>query len=130
MGYQWDEVHDEAEILEHSISDRLLDAIDARLGRPAHDPHGDPIPAADGSVARDPAMLLSAAAPGYSGRVLRISDRDPAVLRDLAADSIGPGSALTVVEPSGTAARLIVRLPDGQIRRLSPAAAELIWVST
>ena len=52
MGYAWDEVHDEAEILEHAISDRLLEAIDARLGRPARDPHGDPIPAADGTLHR------------------------------------------------------------------------------
>lgn len=129
MGYHWDEVHEEAEILEHSISDRLLDAMDARLGHPAHDPHGDPIPAADGSIAREPAILLAAADVGYSGRVLRISDRDSAILRDLAADSIGPGSALSVVETPGATARLTVRLPNGQIRQLSSAAAELIWVS-
>ncbi|TFD48184.1 metal-dependent transcriptional regulator [Cryobacterium frigoriphilum] len=129
MGYHWDEVHEEAEILEHSISDRLLDAMDARLDRPAHDPHGDPIPAADGSVAREPAILLAQATAGHSGRVLRISDRDSAILRDLAADSIGPGSALTVIEPPGTTNLLCVRLPDGQIRQLSPAAAGLIWVS-
>lgn len=129
MGFHWDEVHEEAEILEHSISDRLLDAMDVRLGRPTQDPHGDPIPAADGSIAREPAILLAQATAGHSGRVLRISDRDSAILRDLAADSIGPGSALTVVEPPGATALLAVRLPDGRIRQLSSAAAELIWVS-
>jgi DtxR family Mn-dependent transcriptional regulator len=123
MGYDWDQVHDEAEVLEHSISDRLLEAINARLGFPASDPHGDPIPDADGSADRVPAMLLADAAPGHSGAVLRISDRDPAMLRDLAAESIGPGTPLTVVEP------LAVRLPSGRIRRLAPATAASIWIT-
>ena len=123
MGYDWDQVHDEAEILEHSISERLLDAINTRLGFPAADPHGDPIPDADGRVARAPAVLLTDAAPGRSGAVLRISDHDPAILRDLAAEAIGPGTPLTVVEP------LAVRLPSGRIRRLAPAAAASIWIT-
>ena len=50
LGYSWDEVHDEAEVLEHAVSDRMLDRIDAKLGHPTRDPHGDPIPAADGQV--------------------------------------------------------------------------------
>src|SRR5438270_9782934 len=50
LGYSWDEVHDEAEILEHAVSDRMLDRIDAKLGHPTRDPHGDPIPAANGQV--------------------------------------------------------------------------------
>ena len=94
MGYTWDEVHDEAEVLEHALSDRLLEAIDARLGRPVRDPHGDAIPAADGTLAREPAVLLDEAATGHAGRVIRISDRDPAVLRELDEAAIGPGSEL------------------------------------
>jgi DtxR family Mn-dependent transcriptional regulator len=123
MGYDWDQVHDEAEILEHALSDRLLAAIDLRLGHPAADPHGDPIPAADGTLTRAPAVLLSQAAPGHGGSVLRVSDRDPAILRDLAVDRIGPGTRLTVVEP------LTVRLPSGDLRRLSVATADSIWLS-
>ena len=123
MGYNWDEVHDEAEILEHTISDRLLEAIDARLGHPPRDPHGDPIPAADGVVLQVPALLLADAPAGHTGVVLRISDRDPAMLRSLAADSVGPGIRLTVVRP------LTVLLPDGRTRALSPAAGESIWLS-
>lgn len=123
MGYHWDQVHDEAEVLEHSISDRLLEAMDARLGFPTHDPHGDPIPAADGTVLRQPAILLAEAAPGHAGTVLRVSDRDAGVLRDLAADSIGPGSSVTVVEP------LALLLPDGQVHPLTHSAAGLIWIS-
>lgn len=79
--YSWDEVHDEAEILEHALSDRLLDAIDDELGRPDRDPHGDPIPTPDGTVHRPAATLLADAPAG--GRVVRISDRDPVLLRDL-----------------------------------------------
>jgi DtxR family transcriptional regulator, Mn-dependent transcriptional regulator len=123
MGYDWDEVHDEAEVLEHAISERLLEAISERLGNPAIDPHGDPIPAADGTVARVPAVLLADAAAGHAGTVLRISDRDPAVLRSLAEDSIVPGTELTVVEP------LAVRVAGHGIRRLQPDAAASVWLT-
>ena len=123
MGYDWDQVHDEAEILEHSISDRLLEAINARLGFPAHDPHGDPIPAADGTVLRPRALLLVDATVGHRARVLRVSDRDPVVLRALAADLIGPGTAFTLATP------LTIVLADGQSRLITPAAAASIWVT-
>lgn len=123
MGYDWDEVHAEAEVLEHSVSDRLLDAIDARLGFPPHDPHGDPIPANDGSVARAPAVLLAEATPGHRGTVLRISDRDGEILRDLAADGVGPGVTLTVVQP------LAVTVDGGGTVELSAAAAQSIWLT-
>ena len=86
FGYRWDEVHDEAEVLEHAMSDRLLDAIDEELGRPARDPHGDPIPAADGTLVLPEVVVLAEAASG--GRVVRISDRDPLLLRHLAAEGI------------------------------------------
>jgi len=123
MGYAWDEVHDEAEVLEHSISDRLLEAINARLGFPASDPHGDPIPLADGTVARAPAVLLTEAAVGSRGTVLRISDRDPAVLRELAANLIGPGTSFTLAAP------LTIELADGRSLSVTPAAATAIWVT-
>ena len=84
MGYGWHEVHDEAEVLEHTISDRLLERIDERLGHPTADPHGDPIPAADGSVPRRPARLLAEAAAGDVAKIVRISDRDPRLLLLLA----------------------------------------------
>ncbi|GHD51947.1 metal-dependent transcriptional regulator [Mycetocola manganoxydans] len=123
MGYRWDEVHDEAEVLEHSISDRLVEAIDARLSYPTRDPHGDLIPSADGVVAPVSALLLADATRGDTGTVLRISDRDPAMLRDLAAASIVPETGLTVIGPR------IVRLPSGEVRTLTPAMAESIWIA-
>ena len=88
-GYGWDEVHDEAEVLEHTMSDRLLEAIDVQLGRPARDPHGDPIPTRDGAVEIPDAVLLSTLDAGSRGLVARISDRDAAVLRELAAAGVG-----------------------------------------
>jgi DtxR family Mn-dependent transcriptional regulator len=94
FGYGWDEVHDEAEILEHTLSDRLLDAIDEQLGRPTLDPHGDPIPATDLSMPPFSGMLASRLESGAPGRVVRISDHDPAVLRALAIAEIGLGSTV------------------------------------
>ena len=104
FGYGWDEVHDEAEVLEHALSGRLLDAIDARLGYPTADPHGDPIPAADGSVPALDGVLASTLRPGERGRVLRISDRKADVLRLLAADGIGVGSVVEAAQLSDAVA--------------------------
>ena len=81
LGYGWDEVHDEAEVLEHAVSDRLIARIDAKLGFPQRDPHGDPIPAPDGQVPTPPARQLWACADGETGTVARISDNDPEMLR-------------------------------------------------
>lgn len=94
FGYRWDEVHDEAEVLEHALSDRLLDAIDAQLGRPVADPHGDPIPTADLVLPARPGVPAATLAAGDAARVVRISDRDPDVLRGLAAAGIGVGSVV------------------------------------
>ena len=88
LGFEWDEVHAEAEVLEHAVSDRLLDRLDAALGRPVRDPHGDPIPRADGILVEPSLRPVEALATGESGVVARILD-DPAILRDLAAAGIG-----------------------------------------
>jgi DtxR family transcriptional regulator, Mn-dependent transcriptional regulator len=122
FGYAWDEVHDEAEILEHAISDRLLEGIDERLGRPQHDPHGDAIPDAAGHVDREPFVLLSAAVPGHAGRVLRVSDRDPALLRAVEAAGVAVGAAVTVTDAA------TLRL-DGNEVPLPAAAADAVWLT-
>ncbi|MEN2738813.1 metal-dependent transcriptional regulator [Microbacterium sp. X-17] len=96
FGYAWDEVHNEAEILEHAISDRLLEGIDARLGRPRFDPHGDAIPDAAGRVERVPYVRLREADPGHRGRVVRVSDRDPSLLRLLDDGGITVGADVVV----------------------------------
>src|SRR5947207_5885008 len=76
MGMRWDEVHDEAEQLEHVVSDRLIDRIDEMLGQPTHDPHGDPIPDADGSIAPLPIDNLLTCPMGTVLKVTRITDQD------------------------------------------------------
>jgi DtxR family Mn-dependent transcriptional regulator len=96
FGYAWDEVHDEAEVLEHTISDRLLGKIDERLGHPRFDPHGDAIPDADGHIDREEFVLLRSAIPHHEGRVLRVSDRDPALLRALENIGLTVGRIVTV----------------------------------
>lgn len=121
-GYAWDEVHDEAEVLEHAVSDRLLEGIDERLGRPRFDPHGDAIPDADGNVDREPFVLLAAAPVGHSGRVLRVSDRDPELLRAVESAGVEVGAEVTVADAATVRiSGAPVALPDG--------AAEAIWLS-
>jgi DtxR family Mn-dependent transcriptional regulator len=127
MGYGWDEVHDEAEILEHAISDRLLEAIDVRLGRPVRDPHGDAIPSAAGSLEPRQAMLLADAVAGHEGAVVRISDRDPAVLRALDHAGIGLDTVLTVTDAA--AASVSVAVAGRATHTIPRAAAEAIWVT-
>ena len=105
-GYNWDEVHDEAEVLEHALSDRLLDAIDAQLGRPRHDPHGGAIPAADGTVPREPFVLLANAPDGHEGRVIRVSDRDPALLRAIDDSGLQVGDTVVVISTAQDATAL------------------------
>ncbi|MGB4779333.1 metal-dependent transcriptional regulator, partial [Microbacterium sp.] len=114
FGYAWDEVHDEAEVLEHTISDRLLAGIDDRLGHPRFDPHGDAIPDADGAVHRVPFVLLATAHLGHVGRVLRVSDRDPGLLRALSAHGIDVGHTLVVT------GRDAVRVDGGATVELPP----------
>ena len=85
LGYTWDEVHDEAEVLEHAVSDRFVDALDELLGHPWRDPHGDPVPAPDGRVRTVRGIPASDLCEGERGRVVRVDDDDPAALRACAA---------------------------------------------
>lgn len=129
-GYSWDEVHDEAEVLEHALSDRLLDAIDAQLGYPRRDPHGDAIPAADGTVDQPEATLLRDAVEGSTVRVVRISDRDPMLLRHLEAEAVSVDVELAVLGRKPFGGSFTVRLPgDLGERDLGEQALESIWVS-
>ncbi|HEX2053713.1 MAG TPA: metal-dependent transcriptional regulator [Actinomycetota bacterium] len=95
LGIPWDRVHDEAEVLEHAISEDLEDAIARMLGDPTHDPHGDPIPPKGGRYQEERHDPLQQAAPGPA-RVERVSDRDPEVLRHLAALGLQPGTDILI----------------------------------
>ena len=96
LGYEWDQVHGEAEKLEHVISEEFEDRISAFLGDPKRDPHGDPIPAKDGTMDAVCRTTLSEMDTGQSGRVSRVRDDDPALLRYLAELGIVPDAAITI----------------------------------
>ena len=129
FGYSWDEVHDEAEVLEHALSDRLLEAIDEQLGRPVRDPHGDPIPSSAGVITIPDAGLLGEAAEGTTVTVVRISDRDPMLLRHLEAESITVDAALEVIGRQPFGGSFLVRLASGEQRDLGEQALGSIWVA-
>ena len=97
LGVPWDRVHDEAEVLEHYISEELEQRIAAALGEPERDPHGDPIPRPDLSLASDDDLPLAELAPGRRAIVARVSDSDPEMLRYLAELRIGPGTELQML---------------------------------
>ncbi|MHA2788150.1 metal-dependent transcriptional regulator [Corynebacterium sp. S7] len=99
LGYSWDEVHSDADLLEHAVSDRLLARIDAKLGQPAFDPHGDPIPTADGYYPEISTRALVKVAPGTTVTIAQVNDDDPELLRYLASHGLSLGSQLTVIAP-------------------------------
>lgn len=98
LGYAPDEVHDEAERLEHFISEKFEERIAAKLGHPQFDPHGHAIPALDGSMPQVSQMTVQLLPPNQRARVVSVSDKDAEMLRHLAAHGIKPGTLLTVVE--------------------------------
>jgi DtxR family transcriptional regulator, Mn-dependent transcriptional regulator len=128
LGLGWDEVHDEADRLEHAVSDLVLDRMDAALGHPAADPHGDPIPRADGTVERPDTRPLAEVAAGGRGRVARVADRHPEVLRYLAEKGVGVGVELAVIRESGPAGAMTVELAGAEVE-LSAAAAAAVRIA-
>lgn len=126
LGVSLDRVHDEADRLEHVISEDLEERIAASLGQPGLDPHGDPIPGRDGSVAAMTAQVLTAAKPGQRGLIVRVSDRDDKVVRELGGLGLLPGVALEVV--AATPRHVYLRV-EGRDRRIGTAMAAAIYVA-
>ncbi|SDQ69157.1 metal-dependent transcriptional regulator [Quadrisphaera sp. DSM 44207] len=122
LGYSWDEVHAEAEQLEHAVSDTLVARMDARLGHPRHDPHGDPIPTADGRVVVPAALRLSDVPAGTGGTVARVSDADPQLLRSFSEHGLVLGAAVHVLGPRPMGAGTAVRV-DAAPAAASPTGA-------
>jgi DtxR family transcriptional regulator, Mn-dependent transcriptional regulator len=112
LGVPWDRVHDEAEILEHHISEELEDRIAAKLGNPTRDPHGDPIPTRDLELVEDADPSLDSLSPGACGTFKRVSDHDPEMLRYLAERGIAPGDDFEVVDKQPFGGPLFVRFGD------------------
>jgi DtxR family Mn-dependent transcriptional regulator len=98
LGMPWDRVHDEAEVLEHYISEELEERIATALGDPDFDPHGDPIPSRDLKISAESGTALAEMEPGESGVFSRVSDADSAMLRYLAEHGIRPGARIAVTD--------------------------------
>jgi DtxR family transcriptional regulator, Mn-dependent transcriptional regulator len=108
----WDRVHDEAEVLEHVLSEELEALIAAKLGNPTIDPHGDPIPSADLKLDEHPTRSLESLVPGEEGIFVRVSDANPEMLRYLADQGILPGGRIHVLERQPFGGPLLVSI-DG-----------------
>lgn len=130
LHYGWDEVHEEAEVLEHAVSDLLVHRMSEVLGHPDRDPHGDPIPAPDGSVPTLEAVPLAEAAVGSTVCVERISDADAPRLEYFAGQGIVLGAELEVLaaEPYADGVRVRTVGTDRSIN-LGASAGQAIWVS-
>jgi DtxR family Mn-dependent transcriptional regulator len=109
MGMSWAEVHDEAEQLEHVVSERLIERIDDMLGRPTHDPHGDPIPTPEGEIPSHHFDSLLTCPVGAPLKVARIADQDPAFLRFIERNQLKPGEAIEVEARDDAADAVTVR---------------------
>jgi DtxR family transcriptional regulator, Mn-dependent transcriptional regulator len=110
LGVPWDRVHEEAEALEHVISEYLEARIAAKLGEPTHDPHGDPIPDVDLHIDEGDSRSLESLESGSTGRFVRISDSDPEMLRYLDDRGVRLGDSLEVVERQPFGGPLTVRV--------------------
>jgi DtxR family transcriptional regulator, Mn-dependent transcriptional regulator len=106
----WDEVHAEAENMEHAVSDLLIDRIDVFLGHPESDPHGDPIPRADGTVAATAGCPLSSLGAGEKFRIARVTDQSPDFLRYLAENGLRIGAEGSVAEIRPQAGVIVLRI--------------------
>ncbi|MCS7055174.1 MAG: metal-dependent transcriptional regulator [Thermoflexales bacterium] len=127
MGYSWDQVHAEADRLEHAISEEFEDRISSLLGHPTVDPHGDPIPTKDGAVAASSKATLDGVAEGRRVRIERVRDENPELLREVAGLGLMPQTVVTMGHRTNDAA-LTVYLSDGQPRHVSIEIARNIFV--
>jgi DtxR family Mn-dependent transcriptional regulator len=116
LGVPWDQVHEEADRLEHVLSEDLEERIAAKLGQPAYDPHGDPIPTVEGVIPCRSLRRLTELSPGDLGEVAQITLQKPPVLQYLAGLGLRPGAAVTVagVAPFGDVVTVRVRAGDGE----------------
>ena len=112
LGVPWDRVHEEAEVLEHVLSEQLEERIAAKLGNPTHDPHGDPIPTPELTIEEGPTQSVQALKAGDTGVFTRVSDSDPDMLRFLAERGIAPGDEFEVIDKQPFGGPLFVRFGD------------------
>lgn len=129
LGVPWDQVHDEAEELEHAISENLEERIDEALGNPTVDPHGAPIPARDGSFVELSGRKLSEVGEGERVTVIQVDDRDPELLRYLATCKLYPGARIDVLAAEPYEGSLVLKLENKEFRLGRGAAREILVTS-
>lgn len=127
LGYPWDKVHDEAERLEHAASDDLIERMSAALGHPEADPHGAPIPTADGVVDERTHRTLADLDVGESAYMVRVSDKNPSLLRYLAEIALQPGALVTLVSKAPFDGPISLRIGD-QEQAVGPSLAAQVHV--
>lgn len=128
LGYQWEEVHEEAERLEHAVSDGFTERLAELLDHPERDPHGTPIPAVDGSLPPEDSRPLSEAEAGASVVVSRVENRDPAVLTYLGEHGLIPGQGLVVWGVRAVDGVVTVEDEEGTKHSLGSSLADAIFV--
>ncbi|MGM0372181.1 MAG: metal-dependent transcriptional regulator [Halobacteriota archaeon] len=126
LDYEWSEVHDEAEVLEHHISEEFEQRVAEALGHPRTDPHGDPIPGTDLTVTEDDTSPLTTFEPGDRLRVCRVRDEDPAILTHLGEVGIEPGTELLFQEVTPLGVYQVT--VEGTTQHLPESTAEVLWV--
>jgi DtxR family Mn-dependent transcriptional regulator len=128
LGYGWDEVHEEAERLEHAASPELIDRMAAAIGEPAVDPHGAPIPTAHGTLEEPKVRSLGDLDIGERAQIARVEDEDPALLRYLASLRFLPGAAVQMVKREPFEGPLTIRVGQ-KTHVIGPALAARVFVS-
>ena len=129
LNYSWDEVHAEADRLEHAVSERLEDRIAAWLGGPTTDPHGDPIPTKEGTIASSACRRLSDLEEGETGKMASALDEDPAVLRYLAEKGLVPGATITVTKRVAFGGPVVVQVGPRAPEPLSKKITDSVCIS-
>jgi len=128
LGYAWDEVHSEAERLEHAASPRLINRMAAAIGEPQVDPHGAPIPTAHGKLSEPRYRTLGDLAPGEKARIVRVEDEDPELLRYLASLRFVPGATVSCLKREPYEGPLTIRV-GSKTHMVGPPVAARIFVN-
>jgi DtxR family Mn-dependent transcriptional regulator len=130
LGMDWTEVHEEAERLEHAVSERLIDRIDEMLGRPAVDPHGDPIPGPEGTLARQTYPDLMTSPLNTPLVVTRVTDQEADFLRFVEQRDLKPGQRITIEARDTASDSVSIRSESGQRTTIGARAASKVLVAT
>jgi DtxR family Mn-dependent transcriptional regulator len=128
LGFGWDEVHDEAEHLEHAVSDRLIERIDEMLGHPATDPHGDPIPSPEGALAPQPVQSLMTCPLHTPVTVTRVIDQGKEFLRFVESQGLKPGRTVTIEQRDAASDSVALRRDSNDALTIGARAASKLLV--